>query len=82
MFIERYELFKQYAAGHIGKDQAITELVSSGVSNEAGAAIRISNAKMIFEANREADAIDIVLASVRVQRETKDQAMRLRSKLA
>lgn len=39
------------------------ELARLGISNEAGASIRTNNAKLIFDARKEMDAIELILNS-------------------
>jgi len=65
-FVEQYELFQRFAAGSISREDAIAKLVDQGVSNEAGAAIRVGNAKLIFENAWESEALRLVLASKRL----------------
>ncbi|WP_135385881.1 hypothetical protein [Vibrio tasmaniensis] len=77
-FVSNYELFQNFTAGRISRADAIDTLVSQRVSNEAGAAIRIGNAKLIFENGRELDALDLVLQSNRVNNDIRDLARKLR----
>lgn len=65
-FVDHYELFKKHATGQISREDAIAHLVDEGVSNDAGAAIRVGNAKAIFENGWEQDALRMVLASRRL----------------
>ena len=51
-FVENYEIFENFASGNLSRESAIELLVSSGVSNEAGAAIRLGNVKQIFLVKR------------------------------
>ncbi len=76
-FIENYEIFESYATGRISRDSAIDILVSSGVSNEAGAAIRVGNAKHIFNAKKQIAALNIICDSRRISRFTQAQAKSL-----
>ena len=71
-----------YATGQINRNKAIDKLVSLGFSNESGAGIRVGNAKLIFEAKREADALDIILESRRMPTKVTNEANRLRNELA
>ena len=52
-FVENYRIFGSYATGRISRESAIEILVGSEVSNEAGAAIRVGNAKLIFDAQKQ-----------------------------
>jgi hypothetical protein len=81
-FVERYDIFKKHASGQINRNKAIDELVKLGVSNEAGASIRVGNAKLIFEAHREADALNIILESNRLPTSVKSEARKLISGIA
>lgn len=81
-FVEHFDLFRMYAAGEINRNKAIDKLVSLGVSNESGAGIRVGNAKLIFEASREAVALDIILESRRMPSPVMNEAKRLRNGLA
>lgn len=63
IFAQRFKLFKDYAVGNITKADAIEILVSDNVSNDAGAAIRCSNAVLIFRAEREFDALRLIADS-------------------
>jgi len=76
-FVENYEIFESYATGRISRDSAIDILVSSGVSNEAGAAIRVGNAKQIFNAKKQKAALNIICDSRRISRFTQAQAKSL-----
>ncbi|PMI62862.1 hypothetical protein BCU63_02380, partial [Vibrio splendidus] len=73
-----YELFRNFTAGRISRADTIDTLVRQKVSNEAGAAIRVGNAKLIFENDRELDALDLVLQSNRVNNDIRDLARKLR----
>ena len=76
-FVEHFDLFRKYASGQISRNEAINTLVVSKVSNEAGAGRRVSNAKLIFKANREADALGIILESKRMPATVINEAKRL-----
>jgi hypothetical protein len=73
-FVENYQLFESYAAGKISRESAIGTLVGSGVSNEAGAAIRVGNAKRIFDARKQRSALEMICDSRRISRSTFVQA--------
>ena len=73
-FIENYDIFESYATGRISRESAIETLVSSGVSNEAGANIRVGNAKQIFNAEKQRAALNIICNSQRVSPITLAQA--------
>ncbi|ELV8757594.1 hypothetical protein QO227_08410 [Vibrio vulnificus] len=77
-FVSHYELFLDFTKGEISRADAIETLVRQKVSNEAGAAIRIGNAKLIFENGRELDAIELILQSNRVENKIRDLARKLR----
>ncbi len=78
VFVEHFELFQKYAYERLSREQAIEELVSLGVSNDSGAGIRVGNAKLIFEAGKEMDALSIILDSKRIPSSTLAGALRLR----
>lgn len=77
-FVANYELFQSFSAGRVSRADAIETLVRNKVSNKAGAAIRVGNAKLIFENGRELDALDLVLQSNRVNNDIHDLARKLR----
>ncbi len=79
IFIAHYDLFKDYAQGRLPRNVLIRELVRLGVSNEAGAAIRVGNAKLIFEAHKEMEAIAIILKSERIPLSTRLAAQKLQN---
>ena len=66
IFVKEFDLFQRYAARKISRNQAIGELVTRKVSNESGAGIRVGNAKLIFEAEKEMEALSIVIESKRL----------------
>lgn len=78
VFVEHFELFQKYASGRLSREQAIEELVSLGVSNDSGAGIRVGNAKLIFEAGKEMDALSIILDSKRIPSSVLVEALRLK----
>ena len=55
----------------------IDTLVSSEVSNEAGASIRVGNAKQIFNAEKQRAALNIICNSQRISSITLAQAKSL-----
>ena len=65
-FVEYFDLFEDYANGRRTKEDCAEILVRDGVSVEAGAAIRISNAKSIFMAGAEYEALSIISESRRL----------------
>jgi len=81
-FVEHFELFKKHASGQINRSKAVDELIRLGVSNEAGAGIRVGNAKLIFEAHREADALDMISGSGRLPASVIGEARRLKNAIA
>ena len=70
-------VFQAYAEDALSKENCIEHLVSKKVSNESGAAIRCSNAKLIFKANLEHDALEIILDSKRLDSKVINQAKEL-----
>ena len=66
VFATKFSLFKSFAEGSISRQRCINSLVLLGVSNEEGAAIRTSNAELIFRSFREYDALLIVSKSTRI----------------
>lgn len=82
VFIEQFQLFERLAGGKINRSKATDELVQLGISNDAGAKIRVGNAKLIFDAHRQVDAIDIVIGSTRMDASVMAQAIRLKKEIA
>jgi len=78
-FVENFNLFQTYASGRLSRDQAIKELVQLGVSNDSGAGIRVGNAKLIFDAGKEMDALSVILDSERMPPSVLAEARRLKS---
>lgn len=79
-FINYFEVFQSYAKGRISKEDCIDRLVTDGISNENGAAIRCGNAKLIFEANRECRAIGMICDNwkqTKLSQDVIDKAMAL-----
>lgn len=77
-FVEHFDLFGKYASGQINRYRAVEELVRLGISNESGAGRRVGSAKLIFEARKEADALEIILESRRLSTSVIAEARRLR----
>jgi hypothetical protein len=76
-FVENFDIFERYSSGRISKEQARAALVALGVSNDAGANIRLGNAKLIFSAGMEAEALSIVSAAKNVDPSIRAKAKRL-----
>lgn len=76
-FVDNYNLFEGYAQGLLSKDELIDKLVRLGISNKAGATIRIGNAKLIFEAQKEMDALELISNSERIPLSTQEAARKL-----
>jgi hypothetical protein len=66
IFVEYFHLFKQYASGMLTREQIIFNLVGENVSNDSGAAIRVGNAKKIFDDSKELDALGTIVQSTRL----------------
>ena len=62
-FVIHYHLFKEYANNRITKEMAIQKLVGKGRSNQAGASIRLGNAKSIFSEKGNGEALIMVQES-------------------
>ena len=69
-FVSHYSIFKDYARGKVSKERAIEELISEGRSNYDGAAIRLSNASLIFREGANCDALIIIQRSQRLAFQT------------
>ena len=65
-FVEYFDLFEDYANGHCTREDCIEILVRGGVSNAAGAAIRVDNAKLIFTAGAMYEALSAISESTRL----------------
>lgn len=65
-FVENFELFKRFVSGKIDRETIIEQLIQLGVSNRAGASIRVGNAKLIFEAGKQNEALEIIANSEKV----------------
>ncbi|MBN1903504.1 MAG: hypothetical protein JW927_00240 [Deltaproteobacteria bacterium] len=76
-FVENYEIFQRYASSRITREDAIDQLVKIGVSNEAGAAIRVGNAKLIFDDGKQKEALNLVLKSKRIPPSITNEARRI-----
>jgi hypothetical protein len=79
-FITYYHLFEDYYNGKISRYDCIEKLVSDGASNESGAAIRCGNAKLIFDANMEKLALEIIVNSNRLSYVTSNKAKEILEK--
>lgn len=66
IFVEYFSFFKAYSSGKLSKEECIELLVSNKVSNDAGAAIRCGNAKLIFNSKNECIALNIIMESSRL----------------
>ncbi len=76
-FVENYETFRRFAEGNITRESAIEILVSAGVSNESGAAIRLGNAYQIFSVNKQKEALEMVCESRRIPGRSVAEAERI-----
>ena len=74
IFVEYFDMFKAYSDGLKSKKNCTGILVTDKVSNENGAAIRCGNAKLIFKANMENYALEIITASNRLDQNIIDKA--------
>lgn len=77
-FVEHFYLFQNCALGRLSRVKVVDELVRLGVSNSAGAGMRAGNAKLIFDARKEMDALSIVLESRRLPSSVLAEARKLR----
>lgn len=77
VFVNHFNLFESFAHGRLSREQAMYELVRLGISNQAGAARRIGNAKLIFDAQQEMNAIEIILDAKRISVATREAAVKL-----
>jgi len=76
-FTEYYDTFHAYSNGGMSKEDCIELLVSNKVSNDSGAAIRCSNAKLIFKANMQCEALTIIINSKRLALKTIKDAKKI-----
>ena len=76
-FANHYSLFKDYANRRISKEKAVNELVRLGRSNEDGAAMRLSNASIIFKEKAHCEALLMIQNSEKLADETVRLAKRL-----
>jgi hypothetical protein len=76
-FVNYYYVFKDYANNRITRASAIQKLVDQSVSNEAGASMRLGNAKIIFDGKVSCEALMIVQES----RKLSEQVIRAAKKL-
>ena len=72
IFIIYYFIFKNSITTDIVKI-----LIKDGVSNEAGARIRVGNAKKIFNNNLHIEALQLIINSNRISYATKEKAKRI-----
>jgi hypothetical protein len=77
VFVEHFHVFEAFAHGRIARHDCIEHLVSQGVSNQSGAAIRCGNAVLIFRAKMERKALQIIFASDRLPRDIVETASKL-----
>lgn len=77
IFVDYFLTFESYSSKLISKENCIDLLVAKKVSNEAGAAIRLGNAKQIFESKKECDALIIITESSRLSSDTVKKAKQL-----
>jgi hypothetical protein len=70
VFVRYYSLFRDYANGRITRRSALRRLVDEKVSNEDGASMRLSNAKVIFNEKGNCEALLIVQKSQRLSEQT------------
>jgi hypothetical protein len=76
-FVEHYETFRSYAENQTSREECINILVSKKVSNDSGAGIRAGNAKLIFQAKMEREALKIITGSNRMPFNIIDKARKL-----
>ena len=76
-FVQNFDLFESYFKGQLSKAECIEKIVRSGVSNESGAAIRCSNAILIFKNKQEIEALKMVIQSKRLPYEISVKAVEL-----
>ena len=79
-FIQYYSDFKAQGQGQMSREDCIERIVADGVSNYSGAAIRCSNAKLIFQANKQCDALKIICNSTRLSLSVINTAKQLLAK--
>jgi len=76
-FVENYETFQSYAKNLTSREECINILVTKNVSNYSGAGIRTGNAKLIFQARMEREALKIIIESNRLPFNIIDKARKL-----
>ena len=79
-FVNFFHLYKKYSFGLISKEQAVREQINAGLSNENGALIRLSNAKVIFDNNVEYKILKDIIESTRIDYSIKQKAINLMEK--
>ena len=62
-FIKYYGIFQSYGQNQISREDCIERILADGISNESGASIRCSNAKLIFQEGKQCDALRIICES-------------------
>lgn len=77
-FVRHYYLFRDYAENRISRGFAIHKLVMEGRSNEAGASMRLGNAKILFQEEASHQALLLIQQS-RVSDEVKTLARAIQS---
>jgi len=81
VFAEHFHVFEAFAHGRIARHDCIEHLMSQGVSNQSGAAIRCGNAALIFRAKMERKALEIISASHHLPSEVIQTASKLLAKV-
>ena len=75
-FVVHFDLFRNYANGVATREEAI-----AGVQPAKDASVSLGQAKKIFDARREADALWIIYQSDGVDQDTRDRAKDIRDDL-
>jgi len=76
-FVNNFSTLKQYSRGSLSKEKCIDSFVLTGACNAAGGAIRCGNAKALFLAKRERDALMCISNSMRLASDLRIEAARL-----
>ena len=76
-FVDHFDLLRDYATGVATREEAITKVQPSN-----DARISVGQAKKIFDARREADALWIIYQSVGVDQDTRKKAKTLHDAIA